>query len=71
VETEQRSLVKAITYRVLGTLFTMSLLYAVTKKLNVAVELGLYEAALKMVVYYLHERLWSRVGFGRVIEESE
>lgn len=61
-----RSVIKGITWRILGTLDTMMIAFFYTGNINGAVKLGLTEVATKITLFYFHERLWSMVGWGRV-----
>lgn len=36
-----------------------------TQQIGVAVSIGLTEAVTKIVLYYLHERVWNRISLGR------
>lgn len=60
-----RSLAKAISWRVTGSLDTMLLSWFFTKSLTIAAAIGLTEVVTKMVLYYLHERVWNRISLGR------
>lgn len=55
---------KTISYRLLGTLTTFTLSYLFFQDDKNAVEkatgIAILEAVLKMVIYYLHERIWYR-----------
>ncbi len=64
-----RSLAKALSWRVLGSLDTMLLSWFFTQEVAVAVAIGLTEVATKMVLYYLHERAWNRIPLGRTTME--
>ena len=64
-ESAVRSMIKAVSWRVLATLTTTLLVYAFTGRTDIAVTIGLLEAASKMVLYYFHERLWNRLNVGR------
>ncbi len=64
-ESAARSMLKAVSWRVLATLTTTLLVYAFTGRTDLAVTIGLLEAASKMVLYYFHERLWNRLNVGR------
>lgn len=66
VENHYRSLVKAISWRATGTLDTMVVSFIVTGRLKLALSIGCFELVTKTFLYYLHERLWNRVSFGRV-----
>ena len=64
-ESTARSVVKAVSWRVLATLTTAILVYAFTRQLDVAVAVGVLEAVVKMILYVGHERVWNKLGFGR------
>lgn len=65
-ESRLRSVLKAITYRITGTLTTMGLAYAVTGEAVTALAIGSVEPVVKLVVYYLHERAWQFVPIGTI-----
>lgn len=65
IETKTRSLVKAISWRIVATLTTIILVYIFFGKLELAAAVGGIEVVLKFVFYFLHERGWSLVRFGR------
>jgi uncharacterized membrane protein len=60
-----RSLSKAVSWRVTGSLDTILLSWLFTGDLGVAAAIGFTEVVTKMVLYYAHERVWARIGFGR------
>ena len=60
-----RSLVKALSWRVTGSIDTMLLSWLFTSDLKIAAAIGLTEVATKMVLYYLHERAWNRIPLGK------
>ncbi|MEO0334862.1 MAG: adenylyl-sulfate kinase [Pseudomonadota bacterium] len=65
IETASRSVAKSISWRVLATLTTFSLVYIFTGQIETALTVGGLEVFVKMAVYYLHERGWNRISFGR------
>lgn len=65
-ESRLRSVLKAISYRVVGTLTTGVLAYAVTGDFKIAVAISPLEPIVKTIVYYLHERAWQQVPRGTV-----
>ena len=65
-ESQLRSVFKAITYRVTGTLATASMTYAVTGDLGTALAVGGIEPFVKIGIYYVHERIWQRVPIGTI-----
>ncbi len=64
-ETKTRSIIKSITWRFLATLTTVSLVYIFTGKIDMAVEIGGIEVILKVIIYFVHERVWYKIGFGK------
>ncbi|MDY3200906.1 MAG: DUF2061 domain-containing protein [Arcobacter sp.] len=65
-EKPYRSVVKAISWRTVGTLDTMIVSYFVTGNLIMAASIGSIEVITKMILYYFHERAWNKLSFGRV-----
>ncbi len=71
METTQRSLAKAISWRLLATVITSSLVYAWTGEGSFAATVGLADTVVKFFIYFGHERLWNRIPFGRQRKEPE
>jgi len=61
-----RSIIKAISYRITGTINTFIISYIVTGKFTFALTIGFIELITKIFIYYLHERLWERIKFGKI-----
>src|SRR5919198_1016060 len=64
-EGHHRSLVKAISWRVAGSLDTLILSYLVTKSAVFAGSIASAEAITKTLLYYAHERAWTLIPWGR------
>jgi len=60
-----RSVVKTISWRVLGTIDTIVISYLITGSLAMAASIGSIEVVTKMILYYFHERAWNKLKFGR------
>ncbi|AFL69654.1 DUF2061 domain-containing protein [Sulfurospirillum barnesii] len=71
VEHKKRSIVKAISWRTLGTLDTMLISFIVTGSPLAAVSIGAFELITKTALYYFHERAWNKIDFGREKEQPE
>ncbi|MFY4845067.1 DUF2061 domain-containing protein [Aliarcobacter butzleri] len=67
-EKPYRSVVKAVSWRTVGTLDTMIVSYFVTGNLIMAASIGSIEVITKMILYYFHERAWNKLSFGKVKE---
>lgn len=65
-EKKRRSIVKAMSWRLSGTLFTTVMAYVITGKITMAASIGAVELVTKAALYYLHERVWDRIRFGRI-----
>lgn len=65
-ESRLRSLLKAITYRITGTITTALLVYFLTSEWRLALAIGALEPVVKVIIYYLHERAWQSVPRGTV-----
>ena len=64
--TRARSLLKALTYRVVIVVLDFAVLYLFTKRTDVAVGFTLVSNVYTTVGYFLHERFWARVRWGLV-----
>jgi uncharacterized membrane protein len=63
--TKQRSALKAITWRIIGTADTFVLSYFITHKAITAASIAGFEVLTKTILYYFHERGWNKVKWGR------
>ena len=70
VEHRFRSLAKAISWRVTGTLDTIVISFFITGRIRLALSIGFIELFTKIGLYYLHERAWNRIALGKT-EERE
>jgi len=65
-ESRVRSLLKAISYRIIGTLTTASVALGVTGDATTAIAIGTVEPIAKIVIYYFHERVWQMAPRGTI-----
>ena len=64
-ETKRRSVFKAISWRTLATMTTAAIVFLFTGRFTLAITVGCLEVFAKMGLYFLHERLWHRVRYGK------
>ena len=64
-ETHSRSVLKAISWRTLGTLDTFAISWFMTGEIAMASSIAGLEIITKVAWYYLHERMWAVVSWGR------
>ena len=65
IERVRRSVIKAISWRVLATITTMGIVFAITGKLTFMLAVGGLDVLLKMLLYFFHERGWNKINWGR------
>ena len=66
METHARSILKALSWRFIATLITFSTAWLLTGTVDVAIKIGLLDTIIKMGTYYMHERGWNRLDFGKL-----
>lgn len=64
-EAHSRSLLKAVSWRLLGSMDTFVISYLVTGKLVFAASIASVETVTKIILFYGHERIWAAVPWGR------
>jgi len=64
-ECAYRTVIKTISWRVVGTLDTIFIALIITNSLKMAASIGTIELFTKMILYYFHERIWNRFKFGK------
>lgn len=57
----KRHAVKAISWRVLGTIDTMLIGWFITGDPMIGISIGALEVFTKLILYYVHERAWYRL----------
>ncbi|HLQ99138.1 MAG TPA: DUF2061 domain-containing protein [Sphingobacterium sp.] len=59
-----RSLVKAISWRIVGTIDTVVISWWIAGDFTIALSIGAVELTSKTLLYFVHERIWTRVKWG-------
>lgn len=70
VELRKRSLVKTMSWRAIATATTVAIVFLFTGELALSFGIGALEVVIKMMVYYLHERVWQATSWGIVPQET-
>jgi uncharacterized membrane protein len=60
-----RSIAKAVSWRVIGTVDTLLISYWLTGKMAIAVSIASIDFVTKMFLYFFHERVWNKIGWGK------
>lgn len=71
MDTHRRSLAKAFSWRLLATIITTSIVFAITGRGEFAATIGVADTVCKFFIYFGHERLWNRIPYGRKKREPE
>lgn len=65
METKRRSIAKAVSWRVVATAVTTTVVYFITGRVDAAVEVGAIDTTIKIFAYFAHERAWLRIPYGQ------
>ena len=66
-----RSLIKAVSWRMTGSIDTLVISFLITGKLKWALTISGVELFTKIGLFYVHERIWDGLSFGRVKEAEK
>ncbi|MEI6122932.1 MAG: DUF2061 domain-containing protein [Bacteroidota bacterium] len=64
-DSKPRSLVKGISWRIIGTIDTFVIAYFFFHKTSIALPIAITEVFTKILLYFFHERLWNKIRFLR------
>ncbi|MCK5059306.1 MAG: DUF2061 domain-containing protein [Candidatus Aminicenantes bacterium] len=70
-ETKLRSFLKSISWRIIATMITFLVALALTRKTLIALKIGALDMALKLIAYFLHERIWGKIKIGKKLHPLE
>ena len=65
MDSHSRSVAKAVSYRVLGSMATGLLVYSMSGDWKLSASAGIADSVVKLGLYFLHERVWNHINFGR------
>ena len=65
IESSLRSVLKAVSHRITNTSATILIFYLFTEEWSIALKAGATEVLVKFIWFYVHERLWNRITFGK------
>ena len=66
MDTKKRSVVKSITWRVIGVIILGIISYLITGDWKEMTIITLLFHGIRLIMYYYHERLWERVSWGKL-----
>jgi len=59
-----RALLKSLTYKSLSTISTFVAGWLITGSLAIGMTLGIFEVTFKLLLYFVHEKVWFNVNYG-------
>ena len=62
---QKRAFTKSVTYRLFGTGLATLAAWFLSHDLRVSLGVCTIDAVGKIVLYYIHERIWNRIPWGR------
>jgi len=65
MDTNTRSIAKAISYRVLGSIATAGIVFFFSGDMRASASAGLIDSVVKLGLYFVHERIWNHIALGR------
>lgn len=65
MDTKIRSWAKAISFRIIATIATVIIVFIITGNLSLASVIGGMDMIIKLFLYYLHERAWGKIIWGK------
>lgn len=63
-ESNLRSIVKSITYRLLGSLTTFIIAFLITGESFISSSIAIIDLLSKLCLYWFHERMWLKIKWG-------
>lgn len=69
-EKPQRAAIKSVTWKIIATLITLFTLYFFTREISISIKITIAEAVLGLVFFYIHERIWNRIGWGKTRDDK-
>ncbi|MDY6932310.1 MAG: DUF2061 domain-containing protein [Halobacteriota archaeon] len=70
-DTRYRSLVKTISWRVIAVTITTTVTYVLTRNVFLSASVGSLDSIAKLFFYYVHERTWENVKWGRILDSVD
>lgn len=64
-ETNIRSITKSVLYRLFGTGITILIAFILTGNFPASISIGIIELLSKIILYYVYERIWQKIKWGK------
>lgn len=61
MDSVSKTIAKTLSWRIVATVTTMIIAWIIVGDWRVGLAIGTVEFFVKMVIYYIHERVWSKI----------
>jgi uncharacterized membrane protein len=65
IDSNNRSIAKTISWRLTGSFSTFMISYLILGSFTIAGSIAIIQIITNTILYYLHERVWNKVNWGR------
>ena len=65
IDSNNRSIAKTISWRLTGSFSTFMISYLILGSFSVAGSIAIIQIIANTLLYYLHERVWNKINWGR------
>ena len=66
IESNIRSIAKTISWRITGSFSTFLISYFILGSFLIAGSIAVVQVTANTILYYLHERVWNKIGWGKI-----
>jgi len=73
-QSRKRHIAKTLTWRLIGTIDTIILSWIISGDPITGLQIGVFEVITKMLLYYVHERVWFKINLskdGKILESRK
>jgi uncharacterized membrane protein len=64
-DTTWRSIIKTISWRITGSSATFLIAYLISGNMSIAGTIAVIQLTANTILYYIHERIWNKIRWGR------
>jgi adenylylsulfate kinase len=68
--TPERSFIKGIVWEIISFILTLIVVYLLYKNILVSLKITLILTAIKIPLFFIHERVWKRIKWGKIPEKN-
>ena len=66
IDSNNRSIAKTISWRLTGSFSTFMISYLILGSFSIAGSIAIIQIIANTLLYYLHERVWNKIDWGRI-----